>query len=437
MRPVTTVSLRRTLAFTVVLVTAMLTTAWPGTAAERETAGAAESGARWIGTWAASPNLPHSSGVSATGFSDQTIRQTVHTSIGGTRLKLRLSNVYGEQPLTVDAVAVATPNGNGGVEPGSGTAVTFNGTRSVTVPVGATATSDAISRSVAADTDLTVSLYVAGSTGPTTWHRLAASTTYISTPGDHTSDTSADAFTTTQSSFFFISGLDVAASSGSGSIVTFGDSLTDGVGSTTDANRRYPNVLARRLSGGTGVLNQGIGANQVVNDTEYGSIGALGRFDQDVLSQPGVRDVIFLEGANDILGAYYFPDDAPTADEVIAAYMNLIARAHGQGLRILGATIPPIGGADEYSEEGEAMRRTLNDWIRNDSTFDGIIDADAVWRDPADPLHLAAAYDSGDGLHPNDAGYAALANSIDLDCLTVNSANPVLSEAREDCTLYQ
>ncbi|MBR8641375.1 SGNH/GDSL hydrolase family protein [Streptomyces tuirus] len=435
MRPVTTVPLRRTLAFSLALAAAVLATVWPGDAADRATADASKAGTTWLGTWATAPTVPFSTGISATGFSDQTIRQNIHTSVGGSRFKLRLSNVYGKQPLTVDAVELATPQGIGGVVPGSSTPVTFQGSRSVTIPVGETATSDVTGRSVAADTDLTVSLYVSGTTGPTTWHRLATATTYVSASGDHTSDTSGDAFTTTQSSFFFVSGLDVAAPAGRGSVVAFGDSLTDGVGSTPDANRRYPDVLARRLGGEVGVLNEGIGANQVVNDTEYGSIGALGRFDQDVLAQPGVRDVIFEEGVNDILGAHYFPDDAPTAEEVIAAYKDLIARAHRHGLRMLGMTLNPIGGAEEYSEAGEAMRQTLNAWIRDESTFDGIIDADALWRDPANPLHLAPDYDSGDGLHPNDAGYAALANSIDLDCLTPNSETPVLSGAREDCTL--
>lgn len=435
---VSAVPVRRTLVLLPVLATAVLAAVWPGATADGATATAAARHPKteWVGTWSASPNVPFSEGVSADGFRDRTIRQTLHTSLGGDRLKLQLSNVHGERPLRIDALELARPQGKGGVEPGSGTDVTFEGRRSVTVPVGATATSDAIRHHVASDRDVTVSLYVSEPTGPTTWHRLAASTTYLSTPGDHTSDTSGDAFPATESSFFFVSALHVATSPHAGAVVTFGDSLTDGVGSTTDANRRYPDVLARRLGGDTGVLNQGIGANQVINDTEYGSVGALGRFERDALSQPGVRDVIFLEGVNDILGAAYFPDDAPTAEELIAAYESLIDRAHRRGLRILGATLPPIGGAEEYTPEGEEMRQTLNTWIRDESSFDGVIDADALWRDPADPSHLDPAYDSGDGLHPNDAGYRALAHAIDLSCLTPASESPVTNGSRDECTLW-
>lgn len=434
MRPVKLTWLRHTLTAFVLLSAIVLTTMGPGSVAGHAGEADSGSGAPWVGTWAASPTLPFSTGISADGFQDQTVRQNLHISKGGGRFRLQVSNVFGEQPLTVTTTTVAEPRGEGGIKPGSATPVTFGGAGSVTVPAGESVASDTIRRRFDADSDVTVSMYFAGSTGPTTWHRLATSTSYISERGDQTSTPSAKPFTTTASSFFFVTGLDVTASPRSGSVVTLGASITDGVGSTLDANRRYPDVLARRLGGEVGVLNAGIGANQVINDTEYGSIGALGRFERDALDQPGVRDIILLEGTNDILGAHYFPEDAPTLDEITAAYEELTDRAHKRGIRVLGATIPPFGGTEEYTPERDETRRALNDWIREESTFDGIVDADELWHDPANPHLLKPVYDSGDGLHPNDAGYSALAHAIDLDCLTPDGRTPVISGAREDCT---
>ncbi|MFB4195457.1 SGNH/GDSL hydrolase family protein [Streptomyces carpaticus] len=391
--------------------------------------------AAWTGSWSAAPTVPFAAGISAEGFENRTIRQPLRASTGGEQIRVRLSNVYGAGPLTVDALSVARPRGTGGIAPGSSTDVTFGGAASVTIPAGEEVTSDPVAFAVRPDTDVIASLYVAGPTGPTTWHRLANRTVHLSEPGDHREKVTAAQFPDTTTSFFFVSGLEVATDGDPGSVVAFGDSLTDGVGSTLDAARSYPSVLARRLGGEVGVLNTGIGANQVINDTEYGSVGALGRFDQDVLTQPGVRDVIWLEGLNDILGAAYFPDEAPTADEIIDAYQTIIDRAHDHGLRIIGATLPPFRDAAEWTAEGEAVRQTLNAWIREESGFDGILDADVVWRDAADPVRLNPAYASGDGLHPNDAGYRALAEAVDLSCLSTGpQVRGALSE-REDCTL--
>ncbi|CAL9334332.1 hypothetical protein SUDANB171_00139 [Streptomyces sp. enrichment culture] len=397
-------------------------------------------GGGWTGSWATAPTVPFAGNVSAEGFQDQTIRQPLRATRGGEWVRLRLSNVYGSTPLSVDALSLAQPRGPGGIRPGSSTGVTFGGQRSVTIPAGEERLSDPVRFRVRADTDVVASLYVDEATGPATWHRLANRTVYVSQPGsgDRTADVTADAFPTTHTSFFFVTGLEVATDGDTGSVVAIGASHTDGVGSTRDAARSYPSVLARRLDGEVGVLNAGIGANQVINDTEYGSVGALGRFERDVLGQPGVRDVILVQGINDILGAHYFPDEAPTADEVIAAYQELTERAHANGLRIIGGTLGPFRGVTEFTEEREAMRQTLNRWIREDSGFDGVIDLDRLWRDPADASALNPRYDSGDGLHPNDAGYRALAEAIDLSCLSVGpqgtAAPSEPSGQRRDCT---
>ncbi|WP_183091249.1 GDSL-type esterase/lipase family protein [Streptomyces radicis] len=390
----------------------------------------------WTRAWATAPTLPFSEGISATGFADRTIRQVLHLGTGGPELRLTLSNRFGDRPLTVDATEVARPGGRGGIVPRTATPVTFDGAGSVTIPAGAEATSDPVDFATRAGTDVTVSLYLAEPTGPTTWHRLASATTWVSEPGDHTGDRTAAAFPTTVEHFFFVTGVDVSApADATGTVVTLGASHTDGVGSTVDANRRYPDVLATRLGGEVGVPNLGIGANQVINDTEYGSIGAVNRFDQDVLGQPGVTDVIWIQGLNDILGAYYLPDDAPTTDEIIAGYEDVIARAHEADLRIIGGTLGPIRGVEEWSPEGEAKRQVLNRWIREESGFDGILDVDALWRDPADHQRLNPVYDSGDHLHPNDLGYRVLAEAIDLDCLSVTDPAAVPTGPRADCTL--
>jgi lysophospholipase L1-like esterase len=400
----------------------------------------------WVGTWSASPSPPYTTGISATGFTDQTVRETLHTSIGGQLVRVRLANTFGAGPLTVDDAGIAPSRGGGAIARRRNRAITFDGSSTVTIPRGARVLSDPIRLRVRPDSDVTVSLYLRGATGPTTWHQLGQENTYVSTAGDHVDDASAGAFPTTVTSFFFLDGLDVARARRVGAVVTLGDSITDGYNSTVDANHRYPNFLARRLlarppARREAVLNAGISGNRVLNDSECCGVNALARFDRDVLGQHAVRDVILLEGINDIgFSQLTNPETAPhtnvSARQIIFGYEQLILEAHLHGLRIFGATLTPFEGADYADAAGEAKREAVNDWIRHRSGFDGVIDFDRVTRDPAHPRRLRPAYDSGDHLHPNDAGYAAMGAAIRLGCLgrdrrAEDDAGPV----REDCTL--
>jgi lysophospholipase L1-like esterase len=376
---------------------------------------------RWVGTWTASPAPPEGLGIAV---SNRTIRQIVHVTIGGRRMRVRLANTFGTVPLRIDAVAVALVAGGAPIA-STGRSVTFGGARAITIPEGARVVSDPVGLRVPAGGDVMVSFYVAGTTEPLTFHRFASATTYVSVPGDHVADPTMTSFWFPMSSFFVLDGVDVSVPRHVHAVVALGDSITDGVGSTADANRRYPDFLARRLRARgrhTAVLDAGIGGNRILTDTGAAGVNALARFDRDVLAQAGVRAVIVLEGINDI-GFSEVPLDqcsfctGVSAEEMAAGYEQLIAQAHRRGLRILGGTLLPFAGAFDYSAGGEAKRQAVNDWLRHRSSFDGLIDFDAVMGDPNDPLRLRAAYDSGDHLHPNDAGYEAMAAAIDLRCL--------------------
>lgn len=428
---------RRRVAVLVLTLIALLLAAPSAPAVEQELGTGESPGRHWVGTWTASPLLPAATGLSSTGFTNQTVRQILHTSVGGNRVRLRLSNTFGTGPLKIDEVALALPVGSGRIEPSTSRELTFGGAASVTIPRGARVLSDPVSLRARPDSDVAVSLYVAGSTGPTTWHSTARQTTWVSTEGNHVDDATADAFSTTATSFFLVDGLEVEAPGRVGAVVTVGDSITDGTASTLDANRRYPNFLARRLltlSRGqrTAVLNAGISGNRVLSDTAT-HFNVLARFDRDVIAQAGVRDVILLEGINDIGSS---ERTVPiNAAELIFGYQQLILQAHAKGLRILGGTLLPYEGAGYYGPVGEATRQAVNEWIRSRSGFDGVVDFDAVMRDPDNPLRLLPAYDSGDHLHPSDAGYAAMGAAVRLRCLTLGGELPRLTGAREDCTI--
>ncbi|SFE82146.1 Lysophospholipase L1 [Actinacidiphila alni] len=365
---------------------------------------------------------------------DRTIRMVVHPTIGGAAIRVRLSNRYGAKPVKIGAVDVALQKSGGDAVPGTHHAATFGGTavRGTTLPAGADIATDPLPMSVTADQNLLVSVYFPGNTGPTPRHWLASEITYCSTPGNHSADDTAAAYPVTDGVWYYLDGLDVAAAGARGTLVALGDSITDGARSTVSGNTRWPDLLAARLRerpGGSpyGVVNAGLSGNRLLTDngTRYG-VSGLHRFGHDVLGQPGVSAVIVLEGINDISvnRGPRGPRGPLAARDLINGYRTLIGRAHAAGVRIYGATLLPYGGSLPYTAAGEAIRTYVNHWMRTSGAFDGVFDLDAATRDPADPHRLAPAYDSGDHLHPKDAGYRAMAAAIDLDTLTSGSSAP-------------
>lgn len=377
----------------------------------------------WVGTWAASPQDPARVWAQPREFADQTLRQVVHISMGGDTLRVRFSNELGRQPLVIGSARIAVSARGGAIVPGTSRPLTFGGRPSFTVPAGAPALSDPVALHVPPLTDLAVSLYLPDSTRATTFHPLASQTTYISTPGDHT-DAVAMPTAATATHWFLLTGVSVQAPENAAAIVAFGNSITDGASSTVDANARWPDALARRLraSGDIGrlaVLNEGISGNRLLHDSA--GTGALARFGRDVLRRPGVRYVIVLLGINDIgfSATPGFHNEDVTADQIIAGQRQLIARAHELGLTIYGATLTPFEGADYFTSTGEVKRQAVNRWIRTSGEYDGVIDFDRALRDPDHPTRFAPAYDSGDHLHPGDAGYEAMARAVDVKLFPV------------------
>jgi lysophospholipase L1-like esterase len=368
------------------------------------------SAGHWVGTWNASPQAA-SSTVELNG---QTIRQIVQVSIGGTRVRVRLSNAYGAGPLLIGAARVGLRSTGASIAAGSDRVLTFNGSESTTIPAGALAISDPVSLRVPDRAELAVSIYVPRNERAATEHSLGLQATYISPEGDFSGADSLPTTTTSQS-YYFLTGVEVDASTKSRAIVTLGDSITDGLHSTADANKRWPNRLAERLRSQKGgskvaVLNAGISGNRVLQDTV--GTNASARLDRDVLVQSGVRYLIVLEGINDI----GYPG-AATADEIIAGHLQIIDRAHAMGVKVFGATLTPFRAflpGLYYTPDGEAKRQAVNQWIRTSKAYDAVIDFDKAIRDPSNPAAIRSAYDSGDNLHPNDAGYQAMADTIDL-----------------------
>jgi lysophospholipase L1-like esterase len=365
-----------------------------------------------VGTWGASADRV------AGALNTQTVRNIVHTSVGGTGLRIRVSNAFGSQAITFARAFVGVRATGAAIQPGTNRQVTFSGNTSVTVPPGAEVLSDPLPGTYAPRQDLAVSLFVQGDAGTITGHNLATSTNYISTSGDHSAEEAADAFTTPASHWFFLDGVSVSEPGTVGAVVTLGDSITDGFRSTPDANHRWPDVLARRLgqlaaARQMGVINEGISGNRVL--TDGAGVSAQARLDRDVLSKPGVQTVILLEGINDIGGG-----QATSADQLIAAYRQIIARVHADGECIVGATMTPFKGAGYYSDAKEAIREAANQFIRRSGEFDGVIDFDKATRDPDNPTQFLPVYDSGDHLHPNDAGYQAMGDAVRLGQLSCN-----------------
>ena len=391
---------------------------------------------KWIGTWAASPQPPIPGNVRT--FRNQTLRLIVHTSVAGSKLRIRVANLFGDHPLRIGAAHIARRTAGADIDPASDRVLKFHGQPSTTIAAGSTIVSDPVELDVPALSDLAISLFFPEATEATTGHVLAKQTNYVSTEtGDATASASFPVGKTFRA-WPFLTGVDVEASSRGASIVAFGSSLTDGDGSTTDRNKRFPDILAERLQNGgraeLGVLNEGIIGNRLLSDrlppqfTQLfgGSLGQAGltRFDRDALAQPGVRFIIMGLGINDIAfpGSFTSSSEAVSAKDLIDGYRQTIKRAHRKGIRVIGTTMAPFEDAfftdpplTFFTPEKEAVRQRVNDWILNSKEFDGVVDFDAAVRDPSHPTRILPAYDSGDHLHPNDAGYVAQANLIPLE----------------------
>jgi lysophospholipase L1-like esterase len=353
-------------------------------------------------------------------FTNQTLRQVVHTSIGGNRARVVLSNRFGTAPLTIAAARVALRDKEAEIVPQSDRALTFSGRPTITIPAGAMVYSDPVELNVPPMGDLTIDFYFPGDTNtssPLTMHNGAFQTNYVSQTGNHAGEAALPVVATTPS-WFLLSRVEVMAPEAVGAVVTFGDSITDGTRSTPDTNNRWPDLLAKRLTAQAGnakiaVLNAGIAGNRVLTEGAFNAgLNALARFECDALDQTGARYVIVLEGINDIGNARQNP--TPTAEDIIAGYKQLIELAHTRGLKIYGATLTPFEAAAYFTKEGEAKRQAINEWIRKSKAYDAVIDFDAATRDPANPTRYLPLYDSGDHLHPNDDGYKAMADAIDL-----------------------
>ena len=376
---------------------------------------------RWIATWSASllaspPRPPADSVDRVLTVANRTLRQVVRVSAGGSRVRIRLSNQYGDRPLVIGSAHVALRTSGAAIDPATDRPVTFNGRSSVVIRAGANLVSDPVALAVPQLSDLTISLFVADSARLSTRHALGLQTNYLSN-GDSAAAASF-APDTTLRFWSFLAGVDVVNPALTGLIVTLGNSITDGAASAADSNGRWPDVLARRLLTSReppkAVVNAGISGNRVLS---FGAgPSALERFDRDVLMQPGVTHIVVLEGVNDIGRGTNATDprNEMTAEELIAGHKQLIDRAHERGLVIFGATLTPIGGLRGTGTEHHAKRDALNAWIRTSGAYDGVIDFDKATRDPADTTRFLPAYDSGDHLHPSAAGLKVMGEAVDL-----------------------
>jgi lysophospholipase L1-like esterase len=370
----------------------------------------------WIATWQGPPQLTEPRNLPpAPGLAGRTLRQRVRVSLGGSRWRLRFSNEFGDGPLTISAAHVARSAGGEGVDSASGVALRFRGSPSVTIAAGAAVLSDEIALAVEPLTDLAVSLYIATMPAAVTGHPGSRTTSYL-LAGEHVAERTLAGAVPVEH-WYVLSGAEVVAPSESRAVVVLGNSIADGRGSGTDRSNRWPDNLARRLhedprTRGVAVLNAGIGGNAVIR----GGLGppALERLERDVLAQRGVRWLIISDGVNDIGNALAPETARAIGAELIAAYREITRRARARGIRVYGATMLPFAGSQYGSAEHERARQQLNAWIRTSGELDAVIDFDLAMRDPSDLTRLLPAVDGGDHLHPNEAGYRAMADAIDL-----------------------
>jgi lysophospholipase L1-like esterase len=380
---------------------------------------------KWVGTWASAPLLDAHAKPAEAVLTGATLREVVHVSIGGEMVRVRFTNLFGTSPLLIGAAEIAQTLKGAEIIAGTGKALTFHGAPSVSIPAGALVVSDPIPFKFAPLSDVTVSFYLPSPSGPVTEHELGNATSYHAT-GNVVSSASLDA-PTTLTSWEYLNGIDTLAPAAAGAVVTIGDSITDGAKSTRDTNQRWPDELARRLQAdpkfrNLAVLNEGISGNQILRDGA--GPNALARFDRDVIAQSGARYLLILEGINDIGRLHNTPDSGLAAADLIAAMNQMIVRAHAHGIAVFGCTLTPYHGAGYSTDNGEAIRKAVNDWIRTGGAFDGVVDFDAAVRDPNHPEAFLPANDPGDHLHPNDAGYKVMGDAIDLKLFTLKPKQP-------------
>jgi len=381
--------------------------------------------AKWVVSWAAAPVTPSlaSGPFPATpAFHNQTLRQILRLSAAGRAVRVRLTNLYGEAPLAIGGARIAILGADGRERPGSSRRLVFGGRPSASVPRGAAFVSDSVDLPVEAGARVAVTLYLPGDTGPCTCHPVGLDRLEVSAPGDFSAAPFEPASTGDMRAF--LAAVEVDAPASARTVAVLGDSISDGVGATSGADRRWPDLLARRLGARWGVANLGISGNRLLNDGA--GANALARLDRDVLALPGVDTLILLEGVNDLGLAFgritgplaaairQAPQDRISADDIILAYRQIIARAHARGIRVIGATILPYKGAFYWSPEGEAARQAVNHFIRSGGAFDGVVDFDAAVRDPADPAAIRAGLHNGDHLHGSDEGYRLMAEAVPL-----------------------
>ncbi|MEV5592727.1 SGNH/GDSL hydrolase family protein [Streptomyces sp. NPDC052496] len=377
---------------------------------------------RWAGTWSAAAAALEPGNHD--GYAGTSLRNVVHTSIGGTEARIQLSNLLGTRPLTVGhaSLARAAAPGTPATAPGTLRGLTFSGRPAVTVPAGGTVTSDPVRLTVPPAADLLVTTYIPVPSGPVTYHPHARQTSYLAR-GDRTTDTTGAAYRTKVTSWRYLTGVDVRGPHTDGTVVAIGDSITDGNTSTPDANHRWPDFLAARLrtepgAPRYGVLNQGISGNRLLTDGNRWSVSGgpsvRSRLERDVLSRAGVKSAVVEIGLNDLFKSPRQLDPEQLADGM----REIVRRARARGIRVIGSTLTPFGGHRGYRPELDAVRQALNAKIRAGAVYGAYVDFDKALRDPHDPLRLRPAYDSGDHLHPSDAGYRAMAGAVDLRQLT-------------------
>jgi len=378
----------------------------------------------WVGTWGTAPSpsgAPEQMRARKLEFINQTLREVVHTSIGGDTVRVRLSNQFGAEAVDVGAVHIALRGTGSDIDAESDRTLTFSGRPMVKIPANAVVLSDPVKLGVPSTGDLAVSIFIPGTALAAGMHYSSQQTIWVS-KGDSTSAAKLDN-PTTLTSWIFLTGVEVLAPESVGSIVAIGDSITDGARSSMELNHRWPDTLAARLVAQKArnkfsVVNMGIGANRILNGTGAAGVNALARYEWDVLAQPNAKYVIILEGINDI--GHSGENDAPVSvDDIIAGLKQMIERAHERGIKVVGATLTPFEGQSQsgrgyYTPAKGKMREAINDWIRNGKAYDAVIDFDKAVRDPMNPNKVLPAYDSGDQLHPNDAGYKAMGDAIDL-----------------------